>query len=313
MQVVLANVEPEIATVSVSDSRTEPSFDILGIPRVDECFLPHRALFYRRGEKFFILIELDHLVIDGWSLRLIKKALLEGYETDGEEQVLEVPSYKEFVLAQAQPARRNEDHSHWASILREQPPTLLFPVSDSVSITPSVRKAIIYLPELPAATLTSFSVAHGLTPASIFDAAWAQTLSFHTQSSSVGFEYVVSGRDEEVQGVFDMVGPLINMLAYHLAGVTAERTTSAGDLAQLAHQMQDQRTRDSLHSAINIREIVREIHGERQPFNTALNFQRRPTAVESETLWVADDIRKSNDPWHVSSSLWVLKVLYKPL
>ncbi|KAL4735231.1 hypothetical protein BDV11DRAFT_212182 [Aspergillus similis] len=308
VQVVLANVEPEIATVSVSDARTEPSFEILGIPRVDECFLPHRALFYRRGDRFFIHIELDHLVIDGWSLRLIKQALLEAYESNGEGQVPEAPSYKDFVLAQTQQARGDEDRSHWASILREQPPVLLFPISSPVSITPSLRKTIIYLPEIPAATLTSFSVAHGLTPASIFDAAWAQTLSFHTQSPDVGFEYVVSGRDEEVLGVFDMVGPLINVLAYHLDGVTAWRTTSAENLAQLAHRMQDQRTRDSLHSAINIREVVRELHGERQLFNTAVNFQRRPTAVESETLWVDDDIRKSNDPWHFDILVRVMHI-----
>ncbi|KAL4744987.1 hypothetical protein BDW72DRAFT_208574 [Aspergillus terricola var. indicus] len=308
VQVVLENVDPEIATVSVSDARTEPSFEILGIPRVDECFLPHRALFYRRGDKFFIHIELDHLVIDGWSLRVIKEALLEAYETDGEGHVPEAPSYKEFVLAQTQPARGDDDRSHWKFILHDQPPVLLFPLSSPVSITPSPRKSIIYLPEIPAPTLTSFSVAHGLTPASIFDAAWAQTLSFYTQSSSVGFEYVVSGRDEEVPGVFDMVGPLINVLAYHLAGVTAERTTSAEDLAQLAHRMQDQRTRDSLHSAINIREVVREIHGERQLYNTAVNFQRRPTAVESKTLWVDDDIRKSNDPWHFDTLVRVMHI-----
>ncbi|KAL4974558.1 hypothetical protein BDW66DRAFT_152729 [Aspergillus desertorum] len=298
VQVVLANAEPEIATVSVTDAQTEPSFKILGIPRVDECFLPHRALFYNRGDRYFIHIELDHLVIDGWSLKVIKEALLEAYQSDGEVQVPKAPSYKEFVIAQTQPTRGDEDRRHWASVLRNQPPALLFPVLTSGSFTPSPRKTIIYLPEVPAATLTSFSVAHGVTPASIFDAAWAQTLSFYTQSSSVGFEYVVSGRDEEVQGVFDIVGPLINVLAYHLDGVTAEQTTSAENLAQLAGRMQDQRTKDSLHSAINIREVIQDLHGEGLLFNTAVNFQRRPTAVESGTLWIDDDIRKSNDPWH---------------
>ncbi|KAL4986018.1 hypothetical protein BDW68DRAFT_198330 [Aspergillus falconensis] len=308
VQVVLANAEPEIATVSVSDNRTEPSFDVLGIPRVDECFLPHRALFYKRGDRFFIHIELDHLVIDGWSLRVIKEALLEAYESDGEGQVPRAPSYKEFVIAQTQPARRDDGRKHWASTLRGQVPSLLLPVSTDGSFTPNPRKSIIYLPEITAATLTSFSVAHGLTPASIFDAAWAQTLSFYTGSPNVGFEYVVSGRDEEIPGVFDMVGPLINVLAYHLDGVTTEQTTSAQSLAQLAHRMQDQRTKDSPYSAVNIREVIRDLHGQRQLFNTAVNFQRRPTAVESGTLWVDDDIRKSNDPWHFDVLVRVMHI-----
>ncbi|KAL2821794.1 hypothetical protein BDW59DRAFT_181088 [Aspergillus cavernicola] len=310
VQVVLANAEPEIAAVAVSSEvQTEPTFETLRIPPVDECFLPHRALFSQRGYRFFIHIELDHLVIDGWSLRVIKEALLEAYEADGKEETPNAPSYKGFVQAQTQPARKNKDHKHWASALRRQPSSLILPIASPRSIIPRPRKTIIYLPEIPAATLTSFSVAHGLTPASIFDAAWAQTLSFYTHQTNVGFEYVVSGRDEEVPGVFDMVGPLINVLAYHMEGVTADQTTTASDLAHLAHRMQDQRAQDSLHSAVNIRGVIQDLHGERiQLFNTAVNFQRRPTAVESETLWVDDDIRKSNDPWHFDILVRVMHI-----
>ncbi|KAL4789632.1 hypothetical protein BDV19DRAFT_394889 [Aspergillus venezuelensis] len=309
IQVVLANAEPEIAVVSVSSEvQTEPTFETLNVPPVDECFLPHRALFSQRGDRFFIHIELDHLTIDGWSLRIIKEALLEAYEADGQGSIPPAPSYKDFVLAQTQSARENEDREHWTSILRNQAPSIVFPRPSTHFRTPSPRKTIIYLPEIPATTLSSFSNAQGLTPASIFDAAWAQSLSFYTQSPNVGFEYVVSGRDEEVSGVFDMVGPLINVLAYHLDSVAADYTTTASDLAQLAHKMQDQRSQDSLHSAVNIREAIRNLHSEKQLFNTAVNFQRRPTAVQSETLWVDDDVRKSVDPWHFDILVRVMHI-----
>lgn len=302
-QVVLENAEPEIATVSISSEvalRAEPSFESLGIPPVDECFLPHRTLLSQRGDRFFIHIELDHLVIDGWSLRVIKEALLQAYETDDQEYTPKLaPSYKDFVIAQTHPDRATQDTSYWTENLRDQPPALLsFPVSRPVPYF-SKQKTIFYLPEIPAAALTSFSVAHGITAASIFDAAWAQTLSLYTKKSDVGFEYVVSGRDEDVPGVFSMVGPLINVLAYHLQGVEAAEGTTEEDLAVLANRMQDQRAQDSMHSAVNLREVVDGIHGGKKLFNTAVNFQRRPTAVESEMLWVDDDIRKSNDPWHV--------------
>ncbi|KAL4904006.1 hypothetical protein BDW74DRAFT_185731 [Aspergillus multicolor] len=309
VQVVLSNAEPEIAVASVSSEvQTEPTFETLNIPPVDECFLPHRALFSQRGDRFFIHLELDHLTIDGWSLRIIKEALLEAYEADGQGLIPPAPSYKDFVLAQTQPVREKQDRQHWIPVLRNRAPSILFPRSSSQSITPSPRKTIIYLPEIPATTLSSFSVAQGLTPASIFDAAWAQTLSFYTENPNIGFEYVVSGRDEEVPGVFDMVGPLINVLAYHLDGVAADGTTTASDLAQLAHKMQDQRSQDSLHSAVNIREVIRDLHGAKQLFNTAVNFQRRPTAVQSETLWVDDDVRKSIDPWHFDILVRVMHI-----
>ncbi|PLB35929.1 uncharacterized protein BDW47DRAFT_127670 [Aspergillus candidus] len=312
IQVVLDNAEPEIATVSISSDvarKREPTLESLGIPPVDECFLPHRTLLSQRGDRFFIHIELDHLVIDGWSLRVIKEALLEEYETYDNEYIPEAaPSYKDFVLAQIHPDRADQDRSYWTENLRNQPPALLsFHVSRPVPYF-SKQKTILYLPEIPAAALTSFSVAHGITPANIFDAAWAQTLSLFTKQSDVGFEYVVSGRDEDVPGAFSMVGPLINVLAYHLQGVEAGENTTEEDLAVLATRMQDQRAQDSMHSAVNIREVVDELHRGKKLFNTAVNFQRRPTAVESKTLWVDDDIRKSNDPWHFDILVRVMHI-----
>jgi hypothetical protein len=298
LQVVLTNVKPEVATFSFASGQTEPTFDMVGVPGVDDCFLPHRALFSQSGDRFFIHIELDHLVIDGWSLKLIKAALLDAYEAQDIYVLEDVPSYKSFVEAH-RPDRIEEDLSHWTHILEQQPSSILsLPPSPALSSQPlSARKTVFYLPDIPAEALGEFGVARGLTPASVFDAAWAQTLGAFTCSSDVGFEYVVSGRDEDVAGVFDIVGPLINVLAYHLRGVSADK--SAETLASLAHRIQEQRSQDSVHSSINIREVADAVRGEAM-FNTAVNFQRRPTAVETETLWVDDDIKKSIDPWHVS-------------
>lgn len=274
---------------------------MVGAPEVDECFLPHRALISQSGNRFFIHLQLDHLVIDGWSLKLIKAALLSAYEAEDIYVLEEAPTYKSFVEAH-RPDRVQEDLNYWTHILQEQQPSLLsLPPRPLLSKQPlSSRKTVFYLPDIPAEALTQFGVANGLTPASVFDAAWAQTLSAFTSSSDVGFEYVVSGRDEDVSGVFDIVGPLINVLAYHLHNVSSVQDVDM--LATLAHSLQEQRSQDSLHKSINIREVVDAVRSE-PLFNTAVNFQRRPTAVETETLWVDDDIKKSIDPWHVSDAL----------
>jgi len=339
VQVVLSaqggGVDPDIAISSTPATDPEPSFaTTTKIPPVDDCFLPHRAHFYRHGERYFAHIELDHLVIDGWSLRIIKEAFLDAYreeETgekeeqaglikaqDGNEQ--QSPSYQDFVAAHHNPDRVKSSDSHWASALRKQPASILsLPVTTTApSLSPppsdagttathpqfSPAKTILYLPEISAQSLKPFSVHHGITPATIFDAAWAQTLSFYTHSPDVAFEYVVSGRDEDIPGVFDMVGPLINVLPYHLDGVVSrgsDENDNAEQLARLAQRMQLQRDRDSVHTSSNVREVVeRELGIPRKLFNTAVNFQRRPTAVERGGLKVDDDLRKSRDPWHVS-------------
>ncbi|VBB81510.1 Putative Nonribosomal peptide synthetase [Podospora comata] len=310
VQAVLKKAEPEIAISSASAEEPEPTFISTQTPLVDDCFLPHRAHFIQHGERFFVHIELDHLVIDGWSLKLIKEAFLSAYEENGEGVLVsdEPPPYGVFVAVH-HPDRVSVDNEHWALVLRDQKPSLLPPPVGYPQAHPSLHsteKTIIYLPEIQASSLKPFSFQHSITPASIFDAAWAQTLSAYTNSTSVAFEYVVSGRDEDVPGVFDIVGPLINVLPYHI-----DHVLSDGDpeqLARLAQRMQSQRDEDSSHTSSNVREVIETELGVKKLFNTAVNFQRRPTAVETSSLRVDDDLRKSRDPWHFDVLVRVMHI-----
>jgi aryl carrier-like protein len=302
LQVVLSkNAEPEVAISSAEAGEPEPCFSSTNSPSVDDCFLPHRAHFTRHGERYYVHIEADHLVMDGWSLKLLKEALLSAYDDTDDACISREPaSYKDFVYAH-RPDRIDADNMYWASALREQRSCLLslpVPNPHGTTLLPSFNKTIIYLPEIKAQSLRTFSVQKSITPASIWDAAWAQTLSAYTGSPDVAFEYVVSGREDDIPDVFEIVGPLINVLPYHVQGVSAE--SGPEELARLAQRMQEQRTEDSPHTASNVREVIeRELKGKKL-FNTALNFQRRPTAVQSEKTKLDDDLRKSRDPWHVS-------------
>lgn len=303
LQVVLADAEPEVSISVASAAEAEPTFATTKTRIVDECFLPHRAHLIRHGDRCFVHIELDHLVIDGWSLKSIKTALLEAYTTEGINALSRPPSYKDFVAAH-HPDRVEADNRYWALALQQQRPCLVpskgssKPAGELRQYSP--RKTIIYLPDIKVQSVTAFSVQHGITSASMFDAAWAQTLSVYTDSTDVAFEYVVSGRDEDVPGVFDIVGPLINVIPYHLEGVSPQGGLLG--LARLAQRMQEQRAEDSLHTASNVREVIEFDLRMGKLFNTALNFQKRPTAVEVANVTIDDDVRKSIDPWHVSTS-----------
>lgn len=311
LQVVLKNAEPSIATSSSMPGEHEPTTDEI-LPALDDCFLPHRAHFSRRGDDYFGHIELDHLVIDGWSFRLIKEDLLEAYDSLGGSLTPAPFPFKSIVKAH-HPRRVDADREYWASILRHQRPSRLsFPVTLSPSeYQRSPTKTIIYLPTLDNAALSAFSSKHGITSASIFDAAWAQTLSLFTDSPDVTYEYVVSGRDQDVDGVFEIVGPVMNLLAYHLRDVST--ADSAQELANLAHQIQDQRLQDGGHTATNLREVLQDDLKMSLPFNTALNFQRRPLGVQTDTLKVYDHLKRSRDPWHVSWFSIIFFLLLYPL
>ncbi|KAK4171230.1 putative Nonribosomal peptide synthetase [Triangularia setosa] len=120
--VLTRNAEPEIAVSSAPANEPEPTFITAQTPPVDKCFLPHRAHFIQHGDRYFAHIELDHLVIDGWSLKLIKEAFLAAYKEDAEGRTyasVEPPPYHAFVAAY-HPNRVKTDNEHWASVLREE-------------------------------------------------------------------------------------------------------------------------------------------------------------------------------------------------
>ncbi|KAJ5191908.1 Nonribosomal peptide synthetases (NRPS) [Penicillium cinerascens] len=184
---------------------------------------------------------------------------------------------------------------------------LSFAVSVSGSEHPSsLTKTVIYLPELDIPALSKFNSKYNITPDSIFDAAWAQTLSFFTGSPDVTYEYFVSNRDLEVDGIFDIVGPVMNLLAYHLRDVSTDHNPQG--LATLADKIQEQRLQDGGHTASNLREILQDDLTMDLPFNTALNF-RRPLDVQTETLKVYDHLKRSRDPWHFDVLVHTLHIM----
>ncbi|RWA11889.1 hypothetical protein EKO27_g3185 [Xylaria grammica] len=303
LQVVLDAGAADRATIEISEADAdddEPTFELAGVPSVDDCFLPHRAHFVRHGDQYYAHIELDHQVIDGWSLRLIKESLLHAYESDHSSQPrpLPAPPSHRAVVAHRNPSRECVDDQYWETVLRGMKPCLLsVPVRcEGASKQQTIRKTIVYLPEIPARDMAKFGTKYGITPASLVDAAWAMTLASHTNSPDVLFEYVVSGRNEDVPGVFEIVGLLINAVPYHLAGVLADG--GLAELTGLAGKIQQQRLENDMHSTSNVREVVERRLGVAKLWNTAVNFQRRPSAVESATLKVEDLLQKSVDPWH---------------
>lgn len=303
VQVVLMSVEPDIAISSSSAENAQPNFSNLGIPPVDKCLLPHRALFYQHGEQCYGEIEMNHALLDGWSLGHLRENLLKSYEADADFELHSSPPYKNFIGALRRD-RVEADEKYWASILRSQPPSLFrLPVTlPERHAEPVSNKTVIQLPYIKAEALTTFSAQHGVTLASIVYAAWAQTLVVYTRSSDVSFAYIDSGRDENISGVFDIVGPLINILAYHLRDVSVEPAPDG--LAGLAQKIQSQRGEDSAHNACSIREVIEKHLKGRRIFNTGVNFQRRPVGMAAGTLRADDLMKESKDPWHVSSAIF---------
>ncbi|CAI7598016.1 unnamed protein product [Penicillium pancosmium] len=290
LQVVLSNVEAEVVLLPSRDTLNTDSHSTATSLR--ESLLPHRIQLFQHDGRSYGRLEINHLLIDGWSLGIIKEDLAAAYTN---KDLQPGAPYKSFISSQKE-GIVEADRQYWELALHEQPQSL-FPLSSVAhkATFASTDKNILSLPTLAIQPITVFCSRHEVTVASVINAAWAQTLSFYTHSPHVSFGYVVSGRDQEVPGGADIVGPMINILAHHLRDISTEDTTDT--LAIIAQKIQAQRIQDSEHVFCNIAEISGRGFDAGTLFNTAVNFQRRPDFFEMDGFRI-DDLPGSKDPWH---------------
>ncbi|KAH6652741.1 non-ribosomal peptide synthetase module, partial [Truncatella angustata] len=299
-QVVLRGIEPDIIIdKDIQDFKTNKDWpDAVSL---HQCRFPHRARFLQHGNAVIGYIEANHAILDGWSVGLLQEELLETiYDTEDSARSVkddQAPPYQSFISTHSYD-RVSQDVDYWRTVLSNQKPSILaFPLDFGPKDVDGedLARTIVRLPRIGTDSLNTFAANHDLTFASIFEAAWAQTLSIYTRSSQVAFGYIVSGRDQDgVPHAPRIIGPLINILPYHLRNVSTERSPKV--LADLATRIQEQRVQDGSHSFCRIQDVLEQYFGTHRLFNTAVNFQRRASSLEKGHLAIRD-LERLKDPW----------------
>ncbi|KAF9768165.1 nrps5 single domain, non-ribosomal peptide synthase-like protein [Fusarium sp. DS 682] len=108
-----------------------------------------------------------------------------------------------------------------------------------------------------------------ISMASIFQLAWAMVLRSYTNLQDICFGYISSGRDVELDGISDAVGPFINILVSRI--VFGKEDTAAAMLEQLFGTYLDSLPHQHA-SLADIKHALKMPSG--QLFNTVLSFQK---------------------------------------
>ncbi|KAE8142495.1 hypothetical protein BDV38DRAFT_278023 [Aspergillus pseudotamarii] len=73
--------------------------------------------------------------------------------------------------------------------------------------------------------------------------------------------------------------------------------------------MYDQRLQDGSRNACNLRAVLKSDLKANLPFTTALNFQRRPSDMQTDIVRVDDRLELSRDPWHFDLLVRVIHIM----
>ncbi|MEB3279244.1 MAG: amino acid adenylation domain-containing protein [Lyngbya sp.] len=157
-----------------------------------------------------------HLLLDGWSLPLVLKEMLNFYqvisqgETFGEKPAI---SYRNYI-AWLQQQNQESSEKFWREKLKGFTTPTPFTVekrhSDSNNISFSEQQ--IQLTASTTTALQSFVRQHRLTLNNLVQVTWGLLLSRYSQETDVVFGATVSGRPPSIVGIESMVGLFINTL-----------------------------------------------------------------------------------------------------
>ncbi|KAK8150330.1 hypothetical protein G3M48_002611 [Beauveria asiatica] len=277
-QVVLKQYEPKVSTV-----RCETAEDVdcafnndgrLGYPKGK----PEHQLtlcIVSTGQVFFQLF-INHTLVDVSSLNLIMNEVALAYE-DGVSD-MPAPSFSKYIEF-LQEISVEESTKYWTTRLAGAEPRCL--PRSSATESQSLDNAHVEMSNLEA--LYRFRDTYGVTIANVLQLAWALVLARHSGSNDALFGYVANGRDAPVDGVSQMAGPLINMMASRIC-FRGKRLS----VADTAKQVQNDFMEAFKYQRASLADIQHATGlSERQMLHTVVSIVREPGGRRNNQVGVS--------------------------
>jgi non-ribosomal peptide synthase protein (TIGR01720 family) len=234
--------------------------------------LPHQlAVVQTTSGRVVVKMEINHVVIDGGSLAVIRHDLEEAYE--GRLQEEEGPLYSAYIkYLRALPMKDAIDF--WKGQLQGVRPCH-FPIAPQHS---SKQRQLhsLFVDFKRFSEIQVLAERSNVTFANILLAAWSLVLHTYTSSSEVCYGYLTSGRNVPINGIESAVGAFINML------VSRVKVSNSHSLLSLSENVQNDFLESVPYQHCSLAQFQHDLGLSGQAlFNTAVSVQNQG-ATEAE-------------------------------
>ncbi|TXS50044.1 non-ribosomal peptide synthetase, partial [Streptomyces sp. uw30] len=229
------------------------------------------TLVRRAADRWLLILTNHHLLLDGWSIPLLVRELLQLYAAHlapgATAPLPAVRPYRDF-LAWLASRDREASADAWREALVGAAPTVLAPRSAGLVPVPPELHTLRLTEELTG-RVQEFARSRGVTVNTVVQGLWALLLARLTGRDDVVFGATVAGRPAELPGVESMIGLFINTVPVR---VTVPPGESAGVFLR---RLQDEQARLMDHQHLGLTEIQR-LAGAGDLFDTLLVFENYP-------------------------------------
>ncbi|KAB5511354.1 non-ribosomal peptide synthetase [Coniochaeta sp. 2T2.1] len=304
-QVVLKEVEPAVMLRGFSggEQNVQNMIENPSPMQYNNDGLQHRlSVFYDTEMKntAFCVLELSHAIMDGASMDILARDLLQAYEGTLEQTAR--PLFSPFV-ASLQQRNLDTDLKFWTTYLDGVEPCHFPVLTDGTSgfaIGRELRALRVNLPMFAA--LRSFCNNTGVTIPNAIHAAWGLTLACYTNTNDVCFGYLVSGRDAAIEGSEAAVGPFINMATQR---VKLSDEHQKIPLLQVLEAVQRDQLDSMPFAQTSLAEVQHALHipGGLALFNTCVSYRRLESQRMGQGPLRWEDVGHIRDPTEYPISL----------
>ncbi|OQE26099.1 hypothetical protein PENFLA_c007G00417 [Penicillium flavigenum] len=180
---------------------------VKSLPSQPECFF---TICSGQDGDIACRLDITHALMDALSLPIIVRDIEKAYVGQALSLTASLRDYIEYCQGTSAICRL----SYWREYLAGVKPCVL--PSDMKPSGSESRRSGLYgwltLPTALTAPIAGICRQKGLTRSAFLHLAWSLVLSHLTGTREVCFGYISSGRDTPVDGIENIVGPLINML-----------------------------------------------------------------------------------------------------
>ncbi|PZF88093.1 condensation domain-containing protein, partial [Micromonospora deserti] len=258
--------------VPVADEERLAPFDLSRPPLLRCCLV-------RMGAgRFRLVLTLHHLLVDGWSLPVLVREIIDLYAADGDAGALPPATPYRDYLAWVAVQDREASLAQWRTALAGlTEPTRLCGVDSHTR--PTLPEQVTR--ELPV-HLDAAARDLGVTVNTVLQGAWGLLLGLLTRRTDAVFGATVSGRPPELPAVDSMVGLFINTIPVRVSARPEE------PVRDVLARLRDQQVRLMVHHHVPLAEIQRAA-GVGELFDTLLVFENYP--LDTHTLPAAPGLR----------------------
>lgn len=279
-QVILKNYTIRIVSIDMTNTKDDQQYEVESYCKLDiqKGFelserVPMRLALIRLSKNHYKLVwSFHHILMDGWCIDIILKAIVEYYKNKIKGISIELPDAPSYANYQQWISKQDKEEAllYWENYLDEyhEIVTMKDDPNDFMNRGEIDRKELNFvINETLKEGIQRIAKKEQLTLASLFQSLWGVLLNKLFNHNDIVFGVVVSGRNPQIQNIEHIVGLFINTIPLRI------KLDSQSTIISIAKRVQEDIERGNTYGYVSLAQIQSRLDLDGVLFDNMVSYE----------------------------------------